>query len=446
MQSVSDWRKGINQSTGNTGVQSVADWRKTNPATQVSTQQAPQKQDLATQAENLVKNYAESSEKTVYTMGEALLHPIETLKKLPSMFSKPFLAGIKKASTPVQGGNIITDTANLITGVAESIFSPVTGVFSIAENIPGAKQVAEVLSLPFTALGMATSFGTGKIVDALPVSDETKAVIKKPLEDLSSTVAQVYLGGKIMDKISNLSKTGEKVTPETVKPVVEEAIAEAKQQKPALFPEKAQVQEAGQTVADWKKQGTPEKPAQDLTYEPTESVSGLAKSAKSKLLRDKIIADSDKRFDELPVLEKRVKKEDVAKSTDYVLNNPSEAFQVAMATRRAPDGMLPTDVYASMHDYLSNTNEIGLLSKLINESGLNRDVRYMGQNIQALARLGKDSFDSKIKSIKQVREQRIFNYDKKKGDIIKTIKKEAKKIHLSKAELNWDKFLDENIC
>ena len=40
----------------------------------------------------------------------------------------------------------------------------------------------------------------------------------------------------------------------------------------------------------------------------------------------------------------------------------------------------------------------------------------------------------------------LKNFDKKKSDITSTIKKETKKTHLSKAELKWDKFLEEITC
>ena len=106
MQTVSKWKKGIQGGkSGSVGLQSVSDWKKTRPIIPTPIMQ-PQKPTLLAQAEDFAKKYAKESAGTVIPFGEAILHPIKTLKKLPSVFTKPFMAGIKKASTPLENGKV----------------------------------------------------------------------------------------------------------------------------------------------------------------------------------------------------------------------------------------------------------------------------------------------------------------------------------------------------
>jgi len=182
-----------------------------------------------------VKNYANESEQSVYDTGNAILHPMETADKVFKLFSGELKAGIDKASgkDTVYGSsnaaNVTADVANLISGTAQALFSPISGAFKVASHIPGAKQAADVINLPFAGLGFAASFASGKAIDWIPdsvMSPETKNIIKQPIQDTAALAAQVLLGGKIMDKISTVAKKGEPITPEVAKQAVIEAQAE----------------------------------------------------------------------------------------------------------------------------------------------------------------------------------------------------------------------------
>ena len=115
------------------------------------------------------------------------------------------------------------------------MFSPITGAFTIVENIPGAKQVADVISLPFRAIGSATSLTIGEIIDNIPdsiLSKKTKEIIKQPLQEAGATVTEIALGGKTMDIISKKITKGEKITPEVAQKAVEQAKKELKANPP----------------------------------------------------------------------------------------------------------------------------------------------------------------------------------------------------------------------
>lgn len=174
---------------------------------------------------------------------EAIKHPIQTTQKVFSQFSEPLISGEQKAGEALYGlattlkptatgtgivdltnPEIIAHTANLISGLAESAFSPLTGLFKIAEKTPVLKNVADAINVPFTATGLAGSFATGKVIDWIPesiLSKESKDIIKAPLQNVVSLAAQVYLGGKIMDKVSEFAKEGKPITPEDAQTIVD---------------------------------------------------------------------------------------------------------------------------------------------------------------------------------------------------------------------------------
>lgn len=109
----------------------------------------------------------------------------------------------------------VANLAKLTSSVAGVLFSPISGTFATAEKIPVLKQIADAINIPFTVTGVAASYGTGKIFDIIPkeyLSQESKDVLKKPVQDLASLAAQVVIGGKIMAKVGDLVKSGRPVT------------------------------------------------------------------------------------------------------------------------------------------------------------------------------------------------------------------------------------------
>lgn len=179
-------------------------------------------------AVSAVTNYANESANTVGNVANAIAHPIKTFQKLPSFFTEPARQGIEKAGESLYGLATNNDTSKfspskvaqlsgIISGIAQTAFSPITGLFSLAEKTPGLKQVADTINLPFTGAGFVGSFGTGKIIDWIPESvlpKESKDIIRVPLQELGSLASQVLLGGKIMEKVgvySDLSSAKPKV-------------------------------------------------------------------------------------------------------------------------------------------------------------------------------------------------------------------------------------------
>ena len=192
-----------------------------------------------------IKDYAQASAATIPTLINAVKHPWETIKKAPSLFTEPMVSGIKKA-----GGGLATifdnygmtpktttpekvaGVANTISGLAESAFSPITGLFTLASNTPGLKQVADTISIPFNAAGFVGSWSSGKAIDWIPDSvlpPESKEIIKAPIQEVTGLAFMVLVGGKIMKRVGEMSSKGKTITPEDARKIVVESQAEAHQ-------------------------------------------------------------------------------------------------------------------------------------------------------------------------------------------------------------------------
>lgn len=317
MQNVNEWLTNKNMAKIAipeipSGFQSVSDWQKNRPPTVPIPALNPVQPEpsLVSKIGTGIENYAQASAETVNTLVNAILHPIDTLTKGFDLFfnSPDIKAGIEKASTPLPNGNFVTDTANLITGVSQALFSPITSVFKVAENVPGLKQVADLINVPFTATGFAGSFASGKIVDWLPISQETKDIIKAPIQEVGSLAGQIFIGGKIIGKISELYKKGEVITPEIATKITEEAKIEAKMQKPDLFAKTETP--TPMSVAEWQAKGKPKaveapitpKTAPETTIAPkVENIAPeLSTTPKYEPAPKEIISVNDKQFNVSP--------------------------------------------------------------------------------------------------------------------------------------------------
>lgn len=231
-------------------------------------------QSFLSKAWGFVKNYASEMVQTVENVKSVFRDPVAAVKKVPEYYEKiflePYLAGVEKAGEGLYSMyeaakdrdpvTYVANNAKLISGTAEAIFSPVTGLFSLSKDVPGLKQVADVLDAPFSATGFAGSFATGKAIDWVPdelLSQESKAVLKGPLQELGSLAGQVFLGGRVMKKVGEFAARHEIITPDKARRIVEEAKTEALDESvnvPALRQEVERI-----TVPD-----VPERPRQRI--------------------------------------------------------------------------------------------------------------------------------------------------------------------------------------
>lgn len=187
--------------------------------------------------------------------------------------------------------------------------------------------------------------------------------------------------------------------------------------------------------------------APEIKYEPTIKESGLARSVKTKAIKDKMIYAFDRGLRELPEYDKRIKSEDFAKATDFVLNNYNEALKVVFEGKKPPIDVLPEDIFVALDNYATLNKDVDMIRKLATQSGLIGEATLMGQRIQALSQLNPDSALNKIKEVQKVRAKTVEKVTKKTTkEVVKNIKKETTKVNLSKEELSWDNFLESITC
>lgn len=190
-----------------------------------------------------IGSYFQSAAADVPAFGNNLLHPISTLQKIQGAFTTPLIQGESKAGAALYGlvtdpgsANKVADAANILSGVGQAIFSPVSGLNTIAMKTPGLRQVAESINIPFTAAGIAGGYATGKILDAFSnvqvdgkpiISPQSLAIIKQPLQDVGSFASQIVLGGKLAEGMSDAINRGETITSEVAKTIAVQSTDEA---------------------------------------------------------------------------------------------------------------------------------------------------------------------------------------------------------------------------
>lgn len=159
----------------------------------------------------------------------------------------------------------LSASAQTIVGGAGVLLSPITAVFSAAEEVPATRQAAQLVGLPFVALGSTASFVSDIFISGLQkagVIDQTTADTLKPaFGQLASTTAQIILGAKVMNSLNvgvknakDVFKSSDVLTTEQIRKMAKEAEATAKAQETAkpqvVEPPKAKLTIPEQKVMD----------------------------------------------------------------------------------------------------------------------------------------------------------------------------------------------------
>lgn len=101
---------------------------------------------------------------------------------------------LQTGKMPEKRSGVQTGTDALRAGVAGAnvLFSPLSSVFVAAEEVPVLRYPAAGINYIFGKLGETGGWAGSKVTDALPVSQETKDVIRPAVEELSALLAQYY--------------------------------------------------------------------------------------------------------------------------------------------------------------------------------------------------------------------------------------------------------------
>jgi hypothetical protein len=85
----------------------------------------------------------------------------------------------------------------VLSGGAGVMFSPISALFSAANDIPVLGSASKLIGLAFGAAGEGASQISGGLIDKLPVSQETKDALKPGVQEIFSLAAQLALGNVV---------------------------------------------------------------------------------------------------------------------------------------------------------------------------------------------------------------------------------------------------------
>lgn len=311
---------------------------------------------------------------------------------------------------------------------AAVLFTPMTMIFSAAEQVPGFKQAADVVNGVFSVVGKIGAFPAEKFVEVLPIDQESKDVLKPAFGQIGSLAAQILLGGKVAKMISK----GKKITPELINKEVETVKKETViAQQEAL--KRQQVQPA--QSLDQEAIQTPNVPQTNIA--PTLAVNTTSLGLIKKAVKEDILKEGEIQTHEIAKMDKWV--ED---ATDLFSKNPNEAMKIAMAEKQAPEGIPASTIFKVIEKYAIENKDIPTILKL-NKSKLGVEL---GRAVK-----GFDVFNelSPVERIKEI-ERAITERAKKTGIKPEPLIKEAKVARdvVPKETLvkKLDKFIEENIC
>jgi hypothetical protein len=173
-----------------------------------------------------VSNFLKDPLGTLYSAGKALIStPIEAIKNLGEKAAETVVS-YQTPGRPL--AERIAKPLETLGASAGVVFSPITAAFQAAEKLPVLKTAADIINLPFLATGKIGQFAADKFVDVLPISKQSKDILRPAFEEVGSLAGQIALGGKVMDLIAK------KASPVIEKSEIDRIVNEAKQEVPKV--------------------------------------------------------------------------------------------------------------------------------------------------------------------------------------------------------------------
>lgn len=119
----------------------------------------------------------------------------------------------KKENTPLVR---TVNTVETAVGVVNTLLSPLSAAFKAAEKIPVAGKAVQAFNYGFDKLSEGAGWVTNTNIDALPISQETKDLVKPAVAEIAGLVAQTVIGGKAAEKGIPIIKEKTKALADTI--------------------------------------------------------------------------------------------------------------------------------------------------------------------------------------------------------------------------------------
>ena len=246
---------------------------------------------------------------------------------------------------------------------------------------------------------------------------------------------------RIADIVSNIAKTEDARiedvinTPEFKKEVENAELEEA----PAEPPEPP-----AETPTEAPTEAPTEPPTRTPTEAPIDRTESFGEGEETKprglsksIERVAIINDLVDQFDGIEGYQVAENKVEAGKVADIILKDPDAAIEMALTNEGIPSNVIPEMLYAAVANMAAKNGDAALLKKLALESVFVKIGTAMGQRIQALSTINKNSPFKAIHNIRKVREEQL----KERG---KQARAKAKR-DAQKAQKKLDK-IDEKLA
>ena len=340
-------------------------------------------------------------------------------------------------------GKIALSTEALAGG-AGVVLSPISALFSGAEEIPVLGTLSKLISLPFSVAGEAGSKVGEEVIDKLPISKESKDKLKPGIQEIFSLAAQIALGkatevgGK---KMSELTKKYGAEDAQTILSKANQLATEQKAQTPSeapsagirLYPEAPQTLKTAPESMGVSK-------LEEISATGEVKTRGLSIGIEQKAIENKLT----KGFGDLPEYQTVNMAEQARLAKELIEKDYDTARRVAMGQESAPQGIIPEMLLKVVEDKAIKVGDVTTIRELGTQSGLLSEATTMGQRIRALAERDSESPVSAIIEVKKARMERLKESIKATQKTKAEIREEIKKTKPTKE--TWDKFVDSLIC
>lgn len=316
---------------------------------------------------------------------------------------------------------IIGKELEIVADIGGIIISPISALFEGANKIPVLGSVSRLLSLPFIATGGGLADVSGKIVDELPIEDETKKDIKEGIQEIVAFAGQLVLGkithisnkkynelktrfgekdaNTIVNKAQELAQQANEPVPEVVKaglkPTEPEPINVRDIPPKMTMGELAEAAKArGFEVPEFGKESPTPKPARTFIDVPREQLpvkmEGAEKGVSALEARmkgifetknvEKAKVEAEARGLDVSTYDKMSKPEQIRNAAKYVeQTSQRDILEVLEGKREAPKGLLQNAIMIALEEKSLRDRNVDLAIKLASL----RSTR-MGQEISIL--------------------------------------------------------------
>ena len=339
-------------------------------------------------------------------------------------------------------------TMEALGGAAGLLFSPISAVFSAANEVPVLGTISRLISLPFTAVGEASSDLFNKTLDTIPeniLSKSSKEQIRQGGSEIASLAGQIALGkvSEVAGVKFKKAKTDISINSDVFKTLAEKYGKEDAQKILEVASQKA-IEPSVAPEAKGKFENTfKERPPEPIKEVP----SGVAQQIEA----DAIAKDLTKGFERLSTYEPTEVKVQAELAKGVIDSGVENVTKILRGEAELPTGLKGSSFGAAVTRFIDNIKNTSkdVASDLVYElanSKIVSDISEAAQSMRLWQEAHPDSFISRLRDVKTYKESKVKDAPKQKANLVNKLK-EGSKIPKDALDMSkLDKFINEIIC